>query len=396
MISHSVPPSTSGQAIVILRLLGEDSSKYSLISNDEILRQQNRNTGEYRHYSLRVFPKAFKRLDLIPLFGPALRRNLELIARTLQVLFFLIKSRSTLAVGCSGDLYNLPATCLSAKLLGIDFVAYMFDDFKLQFTNSKDKRWSAYFEKRVVLAAKTIIVPNTFLGKRYVDRYSIEPVIISNPLPTVKVKPRNHFRQSTKGKIVYSGAIYEAQRDAIANLAAASTAYPPGEVELHLYTRHFHRYNHWSFPNVFFHEAVTPDEIFQIQKSADILFLPLAFASPYPDLILTSCPGKTAEYLASGIPILAHVPSGSYVEWLLQKNGAGLVVTDPQGKGLKEAIDSLMSDRGLRDRLVKNAVRLAQEEFDLETSRQKFWRTLEDGGRDGNFQTLSRPLYSGS
>ena len=74
------------------------------------------------------------------------------------------------------------------------------------------------------------------------------------------------------------------------------------------------------------HAHTTHMEVVQAQNRAHIFFLPFAFDSTIPEVIKTSAPGKTGEYLASGVPILAHVPADSFVSWYLKTHECGLVV----------------------------------------------------------------------
>ncbi len=93
----------------------------------------------------------------------------------------------------------------------------------------------------------------------------------------------------------------------------------------------------------------------EIQKSADILFVPLSFKTKYPLLIKTSSPGKTYEYLISGRPILIHAPRGSYITEYAKKHNFALVVDEENIEKLKEAIRELCNNKELVTKLVDSA-----------------------------------------
>ena len=101
-------------------------------------------------------------------------------------------------------------------------------------------------------------------------------------------------------------------------------------------------------------------EIPSIQRDADILFLPLAFDSPYPDLIKTASPSKMPEYLAAGRPILIHAPEYSYIAHYARERGFGMVVDRPDPEELKRALLLLLEDESLRKRVVLNALKTVQ------------------------------------
>ncbi|HYE16132.1 MAG TPA: hypothetical protein VD968_16965 [Pyrinomonadaceae bacterium] len=85
-------------------------------------------------------------------------------------------------------------------------------------------------------------------------------------------------------------------------------------------------------PAVVFHPHLSVAEMPGVQRRADLLFLPLAFESPYPDLVRTSAPVKFGEYLASRRPVLVHAPPRSFISWYCREHDCGLVVdeSDPR------------------------------------------------------------------
>src|SRR5262249_24872683 len=118
------------------------------------------------------------------------------------------------------------------------------------------------------------------------------------------------------------------------------------------------------------HEQVPACQAAALQCRADILFLPLAFASPYPEVIDTSAPGKRGELLASGRPVLVHAPATSFVSWYFRTHDCGLVVDRPDPGLLASALRQLLTDAGLRQRLVHNAQTRARLDFDITNARR--------------------------
>jgi glycosyltransferase involved in cell wall biosynthesis len=117
-----------------------------------------------------------------------------------------------------------------------------------------------------------------------------------------------------------------------------------------------------------------------IQKRADVLFLPLAFHTPYPELIKVSSPSKVGEFLMCAKPILVHVPSGSFLSRYFREHNCGLVVDRDDPAVLADELNRLLSDPDLRKTLTSNAVARAKVDFNLSSSRQKLaevfnWKT---------------------
>ena len=115
----------------------------------------------------------------------------------------------------------------------------------------------------------------------------------------------------------------------------------------------------------------------EVQQKADLLFLPLAFEAPFPGLIRTSAPGKTGEYLAAGRPVLVHAPPDSFLAWYFREHDCGLVIDENNPARVAEAIERLLTDSSLQQRLSANAWRRAEEEFSLQAARSAFARVMK-------------------
>ena len=93
----------------------------------------------------------------------------------------------------------------------------------------------------------------------------------------------------------------------------------------------------------------------RLQKEADLLYLPLAFETPWQDEIRTVFPTKAVEYMVSGTPILLHGPADSFTVKDAREHGWALVVDTKDPEALWDGIRRLLADRPLREKLVENA-----------------------------------------
>jgi glycosyltransferase involved in cell wall biosynthesis len=75
----------------------------------------------------------------------------------------------------------------------------------------------------------------------------------------------------------------------------------------------------------------------------------------------TIFPTKTIEYLICGRPILAHTPPNCFLTRFLQQWDCALIVEEPTVDAVVAAIARLRSDKALRDRLVGNALKAAEQ-----------------------------------
>jgi glycosyltransferase involved in cell wall biosynthesis len=90
------------------------------------------------------------------------------------------------------------------------------------------------------------------------------------------------------------------------------------------------------------------DELIAAQRSATILYLPMAFESDKPMMVKSNFPTKAIEYYCSGRPILVHAPADSYLATIARKHNWAYVVDEPDVSALAEGIDQLIGDHALQ------------------------------------------------
>ena len=178
---------------------------------------------------------------------------------------------------------------------------------------------------------------------------------------------------------MYTGAVYAAHYDAFRNLVKAIAMLERADVRLHLYTAQTPAELAAvgiSGP-VVVHQHVAASEIPAIQKQADLLFLPLAFDSPYPVVIKTSAPFKTGEYLAARRPVVVHAPADSFISWYFRRHKCGIVVDRLSPELLAENIATVLGDPELQQSLAARAWERARFDFSDRVSRARFAQLLK-------------------
>lgn len=297
------------------------------------------------------------------------------------------RERCEAVVACTGEAALLPAGHLAARRAGVPFYAYLFDHYSYREWNDPAAAfWARRFEPRLMKDAAAVIVPNEILRDDLRERFGVKAVVIHNSLdirPYETDAPTNGASED-EARIVYTGAIYEAHYDAFHNLTHALKLLGRSDAKLHLYTNHpaaaFEEGDLSCF--VVRHPHLAASEMPRIQMNADVLFLPLAFNSPYPDLVRTSATTKLGEYLAARRPVLVHAPKDSFISWYFRKHECGVVVDENDPKLLAQAIERILSDAELRKSLSEKAWQRARADFSIEASRATFARLLklDEGG----------------
>lgn len=394
IISHVLPPSWSGQAMIVYKLLKDvNPSDYILISRedymiDNIQSFSNKLLGKY--YSL---PRLFPNVEIINKGINKLKKKLNIpqflqikvYFKTNQIIKIMKKENPHAIIACTGDLIDLPAAYNASKKLKIPFYPYIFDYYSHQWTIPKERAFAKSHEEIILKDSANIIVTNEFMQKELKNIYGVNSIIIYNCIDSnIKLNYIDHWPlNADEIRIVYTGAIYRAHYDAFQNLVKAINSLTEENVNLYLYTNQSKEWltKQQISGKVVHHNYVTLIESLEIQKKADILFLPLAFNTDFPEVIKTSMPGKMGEYLTSGRPILVHAPKDSFVSWYFKKNNCGVVVDEENPLELEKAIHKIIDDKDFRKNIVQNALRCAHDDFSIEKARKNFFQAIKyEGG----------------
>ena len=386
VVSHTVPPSTGGQSALIHRLLADlDPGGYCLISHgveEAAVMQETlpRLPGRYHalpaEHVTRFGTSKILRGLLLP---AALRSRARSIAR-------IVRDEGCEAiVAFTGDLLNLPASALASRTARLPYYVYVCDYYSYQWVNPVLRFAARRMEPRIMRGAAGAIVLNEFMRDSLARRFEIEPTLIRNPCDLSLYEgdglgPRE--RDGDQAHIVYTGAVSPAQADALQNLIRAVELLDRGVAAVpHIYTgQSGETLAALGLRAGFVHHAHVPHQVVpSVQRQADILFLPLAFRSPYPEIVRTSAPFKLGEYLASRRPILVHAPADSFLAWYFRRHECGLVVDQPDPAVLADSIVRLASDGTLQERLAARAWERVRLDFDSEWARRSFLRAISTG-----------------
>jgi glycosyltransferase involved in cell wall biosynthesis len=387
LISLGLPPSQSGQSMVLYHLLKEfDPQKYCLITLKNF--HQYKCLGNcstqlkakyfFLHPDYQIVRLMTKTASLV---RSALLLEILLKLRIYQVKKILQKEQCKVVIGCTGDLFDPPAAFFAGKELGIPFILYTFDFYSRQWIHPVLREFSEKKEREMINGPSQVIVPNECLKQEYFQKYGIEATVIHNPFDLAEYEQNAKITRPDTAhdpKIVYTGAIYDAHFTAFHNLIAAIEKTGIPNLKLHIYTPQSISYlkNNFITGPVEIHKHLPNNQMPGVQRDADILFLPLAFNSPYPEIIKTSAPGKIGEYLAAKKPVLVHAPSDSFISWYFRKYSCGLVVDKDDPGKLAQEIIRLLSDKKMQKQFSENAYSRARDDFDLPVSQKKIYDML--------------------
>ena len=390
ILSDILPPSLSGRSVMLYRLLRPISPEsYCLLSRqnyDPFLSFQNSDNrlparyfslpGETTFYSL-------KRRGLRQICR-GINFLMVLIQRSFGIRTFLKREKCGGILICSGDFIDFPSGYLTSRLCGVPFYLYLFDPSLDPQSNQLYRRFLRRIKARVLQKASKVIVSNEFLQEELQRCYGIACQVIRHACEN-NLSGEKEIAwpfEENRIKIVYTGVIHRVQYDAFRNLIKAIEQWLQPELELHVYTIQQERDLERENPGgaVAYHFQFSPTHIREIQRRADILYLPLAFDPRNAEDVKTSAPVKMGEYLHTGRPILVHAPSDSFLAWYFKKYQCGVVVDQNDLKILQNAIRWIIEDKSLREQLKENALSRAKTDFDLEVARLLFRKVFQNHG----------------
>ena len=257
----------------------------------------------------------------------------------------------------------LIGTYLLHKATGKPYLIYMLDLYKGNILPFPGGILANMLEARIFDRAKNIIVTNNgaldYYKKRYGANITNKIIVLPNSSdPTPYLKLQTPYNPKSPYIIIFTGAIYWSQIKSLKNLIKAIDQISDLDVRLKIYCPNPRTY----LSKVGIREstkvsiyAAPPRDIPQIQCAADILFLPLAWGTKGQAIIDTATPGKLADYLISGRPILIRAQTSTYLVEYARSNGFAAVVDEEDIEKIQSAIRNILTDKKYSEGLINNA-----------------------------------------
>jgi glycosyltransferase involved in cell wall biosynthesis len=132
----------------------------------------------------------------------------------------------------------------------------------------------------------------------------------------------------------------------------------------------------WDHPNIECKGWVSQSELPNALSNADILFLPYSFAESSRHAVATAFPSKTADYLASGKPILILAPNFSTLVRYAREEGFGEIVDQFSADALGQAIHKIAFSPTYQASLANGALQVFSRHHDIVNQRRKFFASL--------------------
>lgn len=351
IVSRYFPPSTGGAPTLMYNLckyLPKDS--FTVITTSAEMDKCDREYVLDCH-AIRLPGHSGRRFDSLKFFLLAIVRGLS-VSRIERTDCFLAVYPSE---------FDLYAAYVLRKLTRKPLLLYMHDLFSENVPRAKLRSLLKFVENRVFSSASAIIVTNEKFKDHYTRR-GIRNVVVFHSCVDLSVYGRAEMQNIAPShqnlRIVFTGKIRETNEDAI--LFFSNAVKERTDLDIVFATS-----SQAPYLDKFSIGFVSKKQCPELQKSADVLLLPLAFKTSFREEINIAFPCKMLEYLAVGRPILAIAPKDSFVANFVERNSVGIALTSLSEEKIAAAIDRL-KDEQTRKNFSENALKIVKS-FDAKT-----------------------------
>jgi len=341
IVSSSFPPYTGGAATLMYNLckyLPQDS--FSVITTSTEMNKCDREYGlDCRVF--RISGHSGRHFDGLKFFLLTIVKGL-LLNRIEPVDCFLAVYPSE---------FDLYAAYVLSKLTRKPLLLYMHDLFSENYSRAKLYTQLKFVENRVFSSASAVIVTNENFKDHYTKR-GIRNILVFHSCVDLSEWGRTELQNTAPShqnlRIVFTGNVWETNEDAI--LCFFNAIKKRTDLDIIFATS-----SQAPYLGKFSVGFVSKKQCLELQKSADVLLLPLAFKPSCREEISVAFPCKMLEYLAVGKPILAIAPKNSFVANFIKRNNVGIVLTSLSEEKIDAAIDKL-KDEQTRSNFSENAL----------------------------------------
>lgn len=310
---------------------------------------------------------------------------LLLLVAAISGVWIIISKKVEVVVTVAHGYFFLAAT-LACLITKTPFVLFIHDEWVARMKGTSwlaDYFWSDIF-KCVVNSASHIYVVSTAMQEFIKGRYGVDSEV---QLPFIERKEEAHvgceWNARRNIRIVYTGIGFGMDGlNLLSSIIIKGKLKPHGldNCELHLYMpldrQQVNRLG-WDHEQIVLHGWVSQDKVRTAIATADLLYLPFSFEASDKGASI-AFPTKTADYLASNIPMVICAPAYSSITQYAEKMRFARVITELSEEAMIKEIVTIINDKAYRQALLSNAKRTFDQNHDASLHRKQFLRRLQD------------------
>lgn len=386
------PPSTDGSGNILYNLLQAFVPKnLTVVTNGEVVEKlsaQNKSLKllDAPHLLVKPWRSNVRGLRRLLYKLSPVSNFLQIFPVTIKICRQVSKRTAILALPWAGELGAelFIAAYLAHLITKAPLIIYEHDDWKE--SSKKYSKWieralERIFHRRIVKTASCVWTISQHMAEEFQKRYVVRTQVMPNSVDIKKFTccQAADMSISRNRRIVFTGAVYGSQVGAIRNVLQAIQSNSDIKYTLVMYTNVTAEYLATQKISGDCLEVKKPVPVECMPETlilADILLLPFSFDEDEKTIVSTSLPTKTADYLASGVPILVHAPPYATISQLAREEGWAEVVDSTSQDELRKTLNRLAEDTDLRQRLHEKALYIAYQRHDIETRRVEFAESI--------------------
>ena len=297
------------------------------------------------------------------------------VAPSAQLLAWIRGINPEIIYGQCADLASVRFLRRIQQALGLPLVLHLMDDWAgtLYQTMSPSRflrsRYQSEFAE-VIQSAAVVLGICREMAEVYEQRYHRPVLWLHNPVDLEAYRPftRSQWSPGKPFRLRYGGRVGWAIRNSLVDISkTVSSLHQKGfEISFDVTTSNQDQLPGIcrKLPGVSVCSPCPLAELPRLQAEADVLIVCYDFDAESMRLARYSMPGKMAECMASGTPILVYGPAGLPVVEYAKRLKWGYVVDTPDPVKLSSAVQKLFESAALRERLGQTALRVASERHD--------------------------------
>ena len=359
LLSWSVPPETSGSAIIVGNLAREFSRTEMVVAGERPYKRP-----------LVLWKEEWPEIVYLTTGWPESRRGarwwrrLQFPLLFIRCLWLVRKYRCKTILVVFPNVEFLLAGYWTAVLTKSRLYPYFHNTFLEQCTpKSLHWRLACWLQSRVFAEAQRLFVISEGLAELYRERC---PSVKCSAIVHTFYEAISDFTPPPEParplRLIISGNINESCRDATVRVCSAISQFGEASLTILSGTAKEYLLELGILHNGVQYETLSRDYVVKRLGEADIIILTHGFFGGLsPVEYRTIFPTKTIECLISGRPILMHAPPNCYLTRFFEEHGCALIVDEPSVQAVITGIKRLHTDARLRSTLVRNALRTAEK-----------------------------------
>lgn len=291
------------------------------------------------------------------------------------------QSKANILMGISDKGPALITTWLAARRLRLPYVIYLYDLYRGNNISGILGLLAKFLERPILTNAQKVILTNEGTEDYYRRRYGSKistAVVHNSTFSDAYEKFRQPYAPQPPYRIIFTGHVYWPQEESVLNIIKAMKQLSDLPLTLDMYI---------PVPPPRIREAIighdnitlssaNQDDMPRIQNQATLLFLPLSWNTPSPDIIATATPGKFTDYLASGRPMLIHAPDYAYVSRYAREHDLGIVVDQNDVGQLAKTIRRFLANPAVGQEYIRNSLSIFQKNHEAIKNAEKLTKLL--------------------